>query len=94
MQIRLAGLGDSPLQGRAASGDLFVTVHVQPSPIFTRKGADVFTTVDVDLITALLGGSVRVPTVDGDVDMKLPPGVQPNEEKVVLEPEKFPKFDL
>src|SRR4051812_11444581 len=83
MQIRLAGMGEAPLQGNAPSGDLFVTIEVQPSAVFARKGADVYTTVTVDLQTALLGGDVRVPTVDGDVEMKIPPGTQPNDEKVL-----------
>ena len=45
-------------------------------PRFERKGDDLYTTVDVDLYTAILGGTVRVPTLSGEVQLKIPGGSQ------------------
>ena len=52
-------------------------------PIFKRDGADVHIQATVPLHIAILGGSIRIPTVDGDVDLTIPPGTQPNERKVL-----------
>ncbi|KAJ1725327.1 mdj1 protein precursor [Coemansia erecta] len=80
MRIRLAGLGDAPLEGEGTPGDLYVRLRVTPSSVFRRKGADTYHTAQVPFTTAILGGSVRVPTVDGDVEVKIRPGTQPGEE--------------
>lgn len=48
---------------------------------FDRKGKDIYSSITIDLYTALAGGEVRVPTIHGDVMMKLNPGVQPSELK-------------
>ncbi|KAJ2725979.1 mdj1 protein precursor [Coemansia sp. Benny D115] len=80
MSIRVSGMGDAPLEGNGPRGDLFVRIRVMPSSIFRRKGADVYTTADVPFTTAILGGSVRVPTVDGDVEVRVKPGTQPGDE--------------
>ncbi|KAJ2908572.1 mdj1 protein precursor, partial [Coemansia aciculifera] len=80
MRVRMAGQGDAPIDGDGPSGDLYVRVRVTPSPVFRRKGADVYCDVDVPLHTALLGGSVRAPTVDGDVEVSVKQGAQPGDE--------------
>ncbi|KAJ2471490.1 mdj1 protein precursor [Coemansia sp. RSA 2322] len=80
MRVRVGGQGDAPLDGDGPRGDLYVRVRVAPSRTFRRKGADVYVDVDVPLPTALLGGSVRVPTVDGDVDVRVREGTQPGDE--------------
>ena len=49
---------------------------VLPHPIFKRQGDDLHCEVPVDLYTAVLGGEVRVPTLEGDVMLKIPPGTQ------------------
>lgn len=62
--------------GPGGAGDLHVTVRVAPHPLFTRKGADVLCTVPVSFPQAVLGAQVDVPTLQGRVKMKLPPGTQ------------------
>ena len=49
--------------------------------MFERKGRDIYSTVTIDLYTALAGGEVQVPTIHGDVLMKIIPGAQPGELK-------------
>ncbi len=83
MKVRLPGQGDAPMAGGGPNGDLFVTLIVQPSSQFKRDGNDVLYDVSIPLTTAILGGNVRVPTVDGEVDLKIPPGSQPDDRKVL-----------
>ncbi|KAJ2372433.1 mdj1 protein precursor [Coemansia sp. RSA 2607] len=80
MRIRMAGMGDVPVEGEGPAGDLYVRLRVLPSEVFKRKGADTYCSANVPFTTAILGGSVRVPTVDGDVEVKIKPGTQPGEE--------------
>ncbi len=56
--------------------DLYLVVQVAPDPNFERQGDDLYTQVEVDLYTAVLGGEVRVPTLKGDVYLRIPPGTQ------------------
>ncbi|KAK0505961.1 DnaJ protein [Armillaria luteobubalina] len=83
MTIRIPKAGDAPVTGKGTPGDLFVRVSVAPSKQFTRQGANLFHEVKVPFHTALLGGRVRVPTIDGDVDVRLPGGTQQGEEMVL-----------
>ena len=79
VRIRLGGKGNAPVQGEGKAGDLFVRLRVKPSPLFKRQGADVYTETVIPFTTAALGGSVKIPTVDGDVELKIPSGTQPND---------------
>ena len=74
-KVRLAGKG-TPGTGGGASGDLYLKVNVLPHKQFERKGNDLQVGVPVDLFTAVLGGEVRVPTLEGDVLLKVPVGTQ------------------
>ncbi len=65
------GEGEQTLQGK---GDLHVYVHVSPHPLFTRQGADLLCTVPISYPQAVLGDQLEVPTLEGIVKMKLPPG--------------------
>ncbi len=56
--------------------DLDLIVQVAPDPRFEREGDDLHIEVPVDLYTAVLGGEVRVPTLKGDVYLRIPPGTQ------------------
>ncbi len=70
-RIRIAGQGG---QGTAGRGDLYLRIHVQPDPRFTREGTTLRTTVEVPLATAMLGGEVRVTTPDGrGLMLRIPP---------------------
>ena len=72
-RIRLAGKG-VPGQRGGPPGDLFVRVHVRQHDIFGRKGDDLTLTLPVTFPEAALGTTVRVPTMDGAVTLKIPAG--------------------
>ncbi|KAJ2351440.1 mdj1 protein precursor, partial [Coemansia sp. RSA 2618] len=80
MRVKMQGLGDVPVDGEGPAGDLYVGVRVMPSEVFRRKGADIYYSVDLPFTTAILGGTMRVPTVDGDVEVKIRAGAQPGDE--------------
>ena len=71
-QIRLKGQGIAGRGGRA--GDLLITVSVAPHPLFQREGADLRLELPITLYEAVLGGKVRVPTLDGAVELAIPAG--------------------
>ena len=81
-RIRLTGRGHAGERG-GPEGDLYVQVHVRGDGNFLRDGDDLVTAVDVPAPMAALGGKVRVPTVDGSVEIDIPAGVQPHETIVV-----------
>ena len=70
--LRLRGQGMPGLGGGA--GDALITVQVQEDPLFEREGSDIHVTVPVTLDEAVLGGKIRVPTIDGAVSVSVPPG--------------------
>jgi len=74
-KVRVRGKGGGGAGGGQA-GDLYLRIKVAPDPRFERKGDDLYTTVSVDLYTAVLGGEVRVPTLTGDARLKIPAGTQ------------------
>ncbi|KAJ2079279.1 mdj1 protein precursor [Coemansia sp. RSA 988] len=80
MRVKLKGLGDAPIEGSGPSGDLYVRVRVTPSNVFRRKGIDLYYDMNLPFTTAILGGTVRVPTVDGDVEVNIRSGTQPGDE--------------
>ena len=73
--IRLRGKGN-PGYGGAPAGDLLLKVNVGERPGFERKGTDVYTTVNVPVVTAALGGEARVQTLNGQVMCRIPEGTQ------------------
>ena len=72
-QIRLKGQGSPSIMGEP--GDALVTVRFEKSKQFRRDGSDLRTDVPIALYEAVLGTKVRVPTLDGEVELNLPPGV-------------------
>ncbi|KGN45156.1 chaperone protein dnaJ GFA2, mitochondrial isoform X1 [Cucumis sativus] len=64
-------------------GDLYVTVKVREDPVFKREGSDIHVDTVLSITQAILGGTVQVPTLTGDVVLKVRPGTQPGQ-KVVL----------
>ena len=72
-KVRLAGQGEAGLRG-APSGDLFVTVRVKPDKVFGRTDNDLTVTVPVSYGELVLGTTLSVPTLDGRVGVKVPPG--------------------
>ncbi|WP_410819732.1 molecular chaperone DnaJ [Micromonospora sp. 050-3] len=72
-RIRLAGRGEPGERGGPA-GDLFVHVKVRPDELFGRTGDDLTLTVPVTFAEAVLGTDLRVPTLDGAMTLRVPPG--------------------
>lgn len=72
-QIRLKGQGEKGAGGGAA-GDILINVSVKPHVFFQRDGKNVIVELPVSLPEAVLGAQVKVPTVDGTVSLKVPPG--------------------
>ena len=71
--IRLKGLGQ-PGMGGGPRGDLHLRIRVSPDPRFRRKGNNLHVDVPVPAPIAVLGGSVAVPTLDGEATLKVPAG--------------------
>jgi len=81
-QIRISGEGHAgDLGGRA--GDVYVQVHVKLDPRFVREGNDIFCTVDLTMTDAALGTRIKVPTLDGEVELEFEPGTQPGTLRVL-----------
>ncbi|SAM05909.1 hypothetical protein [Absidia glauca] len=78
-RIRVTGEGDAPLKGQGPNGDLFVSLNVIPSKIFRRSNYDILLDAKIPFHKALLGGKIRIPTVDGDVELRVPSGSQPGD---------------
>ena len=74
-RIRLTGEGEAGRNG-GPPGDLYVEVQVQEHAIFERDGQHLCCEVPVSFATAALGGSVGVPTLEGDVTLKIPAETQ------------------
>lgn len=68
--------GDQP-------GDLYVIFKVREDPVFRREGSDIHVNSVISVTQAILGGTIQVPTLTGDVVVKVRPGTQPGQ-KVVL----------
>ena len=88
--IKLKGYGGKGADG-APDGDLYITFVVSDDPQFKRKGNDLYTDLDIDLFTAVLGGEVIVNTLNGQVKMKVAPGTQ-SESKMRLKGKGFPVY--
>ncbi len=72
-KLRLKGQG-LPGMGGMPAGDAIVEVHVEPHPHFTRQDGDIHLEMPITLNEAVLGATIRVPTVGGPVAVKVPPG--------------------
>ncbi len=74
-RIRLKGKGSAGANG-GPPGDLYVVIHVAPHKIFSRRGPDLLLTVPVTFAEAALGTKLTVPTLDGQVTLRVPPGAK------------------
>lgn len=88
--IKLKGHGGKGMNG-GPDGDLYITFAVSDDPAFKRKDNDLYTDVNINLYTAVLGGDVTVNTLDGQVKLKVRPGTQ-NDAKVRLKGKGFPVY--
>ncbi|HMJ08099.1 MAG TPA: DnaJ C-terminal domain-containing protein, partial [Pyrinomonadaceae bacterium] len=62
--------------GGGSAGDLFVVIHVAEHEMFERQGANLYSAVPLTFAQAALGADVKVKTLDGDEDLKIPAGTQ------------------
>lgn len=74
-RIRLSGEGDAGEQG-APPGDLYVQMQVEDHPIFERNGNDLYAEVPVSIVTVALGGELEVPSLNGRLNLTVPPETQ------------------
>ncbi|NIF04462.1 J domain-containing protein [Chryseobacterium sp. Tr-659] len=89
-QIKLKGHGNPGVNG-GPNGDLYITFNIPVDPDFERIGDDLKTKVAIDLYTAVLGGEVKVNTLDGSVNLKVKPETQ-NGITVRLKGKGFPVY--
>jgi len=75
-RIRLTGEGEPGMRG-APSGDLYIFLTVSPHRLFVRDGANIHCKVPLPMVTAALGGTIEVPSIDGSrTKITIPPGTQ------------------
>jgi molecular chaperone DnaJ len=98
-RIRVDGEGDAPVSGtsqnpnaRTSPGHLFIEVNVATDPKFSRSGSDILHTATIPLTTAILGGEVTVPTLDGEAKIKIATGTSTGD-KVTLSGMGMGKLD-
>jgi len=77
-QLRLKGEGDSSKEG-GQQGDLFIMVHLLPHRHFRRDGDDLYYDQELGYAQAALGAEATVPTMEGEVNLSIPPGSQPGQ---------------
>src|SRR5215212_9910672 len=74
-RLRVTGEGEAGVNGGPA-GDLFVVLHVKEHDTFERQGANLYSAVPVSFAQAALGAEIKVRTLDGEEDLKIPAGTQ------------------
>ncbi|MDQ4078539.1 MAG: J domain-containing protein [Chloroflexota bacterium] len=89
-RVRMSGEGGQGIAG-GEPGDLYLVVEVLPDPRFERNGDDLITDVEVPLLTAVLGGEVAVPTMEGRVMLTIPPETQ-NQQRFRLRGRGMPRL--
>lgn len=88
--IKIAGHGGPGING-GPNGDLFITFSIANHPKIKRLGDNLYTTVDLDLYTAVLGGEITIDTLTGQVKLKVAPETQ-NGSKIKLKGKGFPVY--
>ncbi len=88
--IKLAGYG-SPGINNGPAGDLYITFSIKNDPRFKRLGDDLYTSCEIDLYTAVLGGEIMLDTLGGKVKLKVNPETQ-NGSRIRLKGKGFPVY--
>lgn len=88
--IKITGHGGKGMQG-GPNGDLYITFSIRNTSQFKRVGNDLYTTLDIDLFTAVLGGEVMLEMLDGKIKLKVLPETQ-NGAKIRLKGKGFPIY--
>jgi DnaJ-class molecular chaperone len=74
-KVRVAGKGEPGFYG-GPPGDLYLIIHIEPHPILRREEDRLYMDVPVTVREAILGGTITIPTAEGEVNLKVPPGSQ------------------
>jgi len=77
-RLRSSGDGEAGEYG-GEYGDLYLVIHVRPHELFERDGNNLFCTIPIKFTAAALGGTIRVPTLTGRADLRIPAGTQNGE---------------
>ncbi|GMU91824.1 MAG: chaperone protein DnaJ [Candidatus Hydrogenedentota bacterium] len=77
--LRLSGEGE-PGEAGGPRGDLYIHIDVEPHELFVREGNNIICDVPISVVQAILGDTIRVPTLTGTTDLRVPPGTQPGAE--------------
>ena len=88
--IKISGHGGPGING-GPNGDLYITFSIANHPKIKRLGNNLYTTVDLDLYTAVLGGEITMDTLNGKVRIKVKPETQ-NGSKIKLKGKGFPVY--
>jgi len=75
MKIRLTGEGNAGIRG-GHNGNLYIFIHIKPHKIFTRDGDNLRRTLEITFPQAVIGDKIRIETLDGNIEAKIPPGIQ------------------
>lgn len=75
MRVRLTGEGESGTYGGPA-GNLYVVLHIKPHRYFRRREDDILLHISINIVQAALGAEIRVPTLNGEHKLSIPPGTQ------------------
>lgn len=75
-QLSVRGRGNDAKSANAVAGDLILNVRVRSHKLLKRRGLDLFVELPVPFVTATLGGTIEVPTLDGTISQKIPPATQ------------------
>lgn len=90
VRMRISGEGEPGKRG-GPKGDLYVYIYVAPDEDFERDGDDLYRRVDISYPVAALGSTIRVKTLEGEVDLRIPPGTQ-NGTKFRIPKEGMPRL--
>ena len=74
-RVRLSGEGDAGTR-RGPAGDLYIIIHMKPHQFLQRRGTELVCEMPLPLSIAALGGKIKVPTLEGDHELTIPPGTQ------------------
>ncbi len=75
-QVRMFGEGQPGANG-GPNGNFYIEIDVAPHKFFRRSGFDILLDIDINMAQAALGDEITIPTLDGDVKLRIPPGTQP-----------------
>jgi len=90
-RLRVSGEGEAGFQG-GPPGDLYVVVKVCEHPFFERRGNDLYCTIPISVVQAVLGAEIKVPTLKGEERLRIPEGTQPGS-VFRLRSKGFPSLD-